>query len=165
MNFIYLRSSKLHVFQLEPWFLHWQQGGERKVEKSCIASLEHIPSVKGEFVHFFCIFGFWGWASAKFNQSDQFESVLTSLVELVWPVWETSLTGFCLVLAQVQGECAYVQGELLCVLSFCFGGLCSLFALVFASVVWSHCSCLSGPRLSTFKWSCSLPLVGFRSPV
>jgi hypothetical protein len=36
--------------------MHWQQGGERKVEKSCIASLEPIPNVKGEFVHFFCIF-------------------------------------------------------------------------------------------------------------
>jgi hypothetical protein len=36
--------------------MHWQQGGERKVEKSCIASLEHIPRVKGELVHFFCFF-------------------------------------------------------------------------------------------------------------
>jgi hypothetical protein len=40
--------------------MHWQQGGERKVEKSCIASLEPIPRVKGELVHFFCIFSFWG---------------------------------------------------------------------------------------------------------
>jgi hypothetical protein len=47
MNFVYLRSSRLHVFKLEPWFMHWQQGGERKVEKSCIASLEPIPRVKG----------------------------------------------------------------------------------------------------------------------
>jgi hypothetical protein len=30
--------------------MHWQQGGERKVEKSCIASLEPIPRVKGERV-------------------------------------------------------------------------------------------------------------------
>jgi hypothetical protein len=28
--------------------MHWQQGGERKAEKSCIASLEPIPRVKGE---------------------------------------------------------------------------------------------------------------------
>jgi hypothetical protein len=40
--------------------MHWQQGGERKVEKSCFASLEPIPRAKGELVHFFCIFGFWG---------------------------------------------------------------------------------------------------------
>jgi hypothetical protein len=30
------------------------------VEKSYIASLEPIPRAKGELVHFFCIFGFWG---------------------------------------------------------------------------------------------------------
>jgi hypothetical protein len=44
------------------------------VEKSCIASLEPIPTVKGGggLVHFFCIFGFWGRASAEFNQSDRF---------------------------------------------------------------------------------------------
>jgi hypothetical protein len=44
--------------------MHWQQGGERKVEKSCIASLEPITRVKRELVHFFCIFGFWGVRSA-----------------------------------------------------------------------------------------------------
>jgi hypothetical protein len=27
--------------------MHWQQGGEMLVEKSCIASLEPIPTVKG----------------------------------------------------------------------------------------------------------------------
>jgi hypothetical protein len=44
--------------------MHWQQGVERKVEKSCIASLEPIPRVKVERVHFFYIFGFWGvWSS------------------------------------------------------------------------------------------------------
>jgi hypothetical protein len=40
--------------------MHWQQGGESKVEKSCIASLEPIPRVKGELVHFFCILAFGG---------------------------------------------------------------------------------------------------------
>jgi hypothetical protein len=40
--------------------MHWQLGGERKMEKSCIASLEPIVRVKGELVHFFCIFAFWG---------------------------------------------------------------------------------------------------------
>jgi hypothetical protein len=40
--------------------MHWQQRGEKKVEKSCIASLEPIPRAKGKLVHFFCIFGFWG---------------------------------------------------------------------------------------------------------
>jgi hypothetical protein len=40
--------------------MHWQQGEEWWVEKSCIAYLEPIPVVKGEFVHFLSIFGFLG---------------------------------------------------------------------------------------------------------
>jgi hypothetical protein len=40
--------------------MHWQQEGERKVEKSCIASLEPMPRVKGDLVHFFCILAFGG---------------------------------------------------------------------------------------------------------
>jgi hypothetical protein len=76
--------------------MHWQQGGEMKVEKSCIASLEPIPRAKGEFVHFFCIFGFWGCG-----------------------LCEIGLTGLCPGLALVQGELAYVQGELLCALLVC----------------------------------------------
>jgi hypothetical protein len=45
--------------------------GGRKVEKSCIASLEPISRVKGELVHFFCIFGFWECAAEE-NQLDRF---------------------------------------------------------------------------------------------
>jgi hypothetical protein len=58
--------------------MHWQQGGEWKVEKSCIASLESIPRVKGELVHFFCIFGFGGGLLCEIgmtgfgNRSDRF---------------------------------------------------------------------------------------------
>jgi hypothetical protein len=59
--------------------MHWQQGGERKVEKSCIAFLKPIPRAKGELVHFFCIFGFWGCGllceiglTGLENQSDRF---------------------------------------------------------------------------------------------
>jgi hypothetical protein len=43
-----------------------------KVEKSCIASLEPIPRVKGELVHVFCIIGFWGVCSAVPNRPDRF---------------------------------------------------------------------------------------------
>jgi hypothetical protein len=52
--------------------MHWQQGGERKVEKRCIASLEPIPKIKGELVHFFCIFGFWGVWSVVSKRPDRF---------------------------------------------------------------------------------------------
>jgi hypothetical protein len=40
--------------------MHWQQGGEMLVEKSCIASLEPIARVKGELVHFFAFLAFGG---------------------------------------------------------------------------------------------------------
>jgi hypothetical protein len=92
--------------------MHWQQGGERKVEKSCIASLEPISRAKGELVHFFCIFGFLGCGllgeidlTGFGNRSDRFGG--------------TDLTGLCPGLALVQGELAYVQGEFLYALVVC----------------------------------------------
>jgi hypothetical protein len=42
-----------------------------------------------------------------------------------------------------------------------FGGLRSLLEHNFVSNVSSHCRCLRGPRLIFFKWSCSLPFLGF----
>jgi hypothetical protein len=67
--------------------------------------------------------------------------------------------------ALVQGEFACVQGELFVVFELWFGGLCSLLEHSFASDVSSRCPCLRGPRLVFFKWSCTLPLFGFPSPV
>jgi hypothetical protein len=51
--------------------MHWQQEGETKVEKCCIASLEPIPRVKGELVRFlhFLLLGVW---SAVRNWPDRF---------------------------------------------------------------------------------------------
>jgi hypothetical protein len=46
-----------------------------------------------------------------------------------------------------------------------FGSLRSLLEHSFVSDVSSRCPCLRGPRLAFFKWSCSLPLFGFRSLV
>jgi hypothetical protein len=92
--------------------MHWQQGAERMVEKSCIASLEPIPIVKGELVHFFCIFGFWGCGLLC-------EIGLTGF-------GGTGLTGFgnqpdrfVLRVGTCSGELAYVQGELLFALVVC----------------------------------------------
>jgi hypothetical protein len=70
----------LHIFKFEPWFMHWQQGGEIKVEKSCIASLEPIPRVKGELVHFFLHF----WLLVG----------VVCCMKSAWPVLGTGLTGF-----------------------------------------------------------------------
>jgi hypothetical protein len=82
-------------------------------------------------------------------------------VEPAWSVLGTDLTGLCPWLALVQGEHAYVQGELL----VCFSGLCSLLEHSFVSDVSSCCPCLRGPRRVFFKWSCSLPFFGFWSLV
>jgi hypothetical protein len=135
--------------------MHWQQWGERKVEKRSIASLEPIPRVKGEFVHFFGIFGFWGCgllyqvSLTDFgNQPDRFGG--------------TGLTGFENRLDQFVpsvgtcsgGVCICVGGALVC-----FDGLCSLLEHSFVLDVSSHCPCLNGPRLVFFKWSCSLPFL------
>jgi hypothetical protein len=144
-------------FKFEPWFMHWQQGGERKVEKGCIASLEPIPRAMGELVHFFCIFGFWG---------------VVCCVKSAWPVLETGLTGFggtCLTGYGNQpdrfvprvgtcpgGACICAGGALVC-----FGGLCSLLEHGFVSDVSSRGPCLRGPRFVFFKWSCSLPFSAF----
>jgi hypothetical protein len=67
--------------------------------------------------------------------------------------------------ALVQGELACVQGELLVVFELWFGGLRSFLEHSFVSDVSSRCPCLRGPRRVFFKWSCSLPLCGFRSLV
>jgi hypothetical protein len=74
--------------------MHWQQGGERKVEKSCIASLEPIPWINGEVVLFFCIFGFWGCGllceigrTGLENRSDRFWwNRSDRFWELAWPI-------------------------------------------------------------------------------
>jgi hypothetical protein len=49
--------------------------------------------------------------------------------------------------ALVQGEFAYVLGELFVVFELWFGGLRSLFEHGFISDVSSRCPCLTGPRL------------------
>jgi hypothetical protein len=95
-----------------------------------------------------------------------------------WPVWPVRVELLHLLrfmwcfacfrpgrVALVQGELACVQGELFVVFELWFGGLCSLLEHSFVSDVSSRCPCLRGPRLVFFKWSCSLPLFGFRSLV
>jgi hypothetical protein len=112
--------------------MHWQQGAERKVEKSCIASLEPIPRVKGELVHFFCSFGLWGCGLL-------YEIGLTSFGNR--PDRFVPRVGTC-----SGGVCICVGGALVC-----FGGLCSLLEHGFVSDVSSRCPCLRGLRLVFFK--------------
>jgi hypothetical protein len=90
------------------------------VEKSCSASLKPIPIVKGEFVLFFSIFGFWGCGLlCEIGLTGFGNRSKPVLVESVSPFLGTGLTGLCPELALVQGELAYVQGELLFSLVVC----------------------------------------------
>jgi hypothetical protein len=131
--------------------------GERKLEKTCIASLEPIPRVKGELVHFFCIFGFWEgvvccsksvWPILVTGLTD-FGNRPDRFWEPVWPVLGTGLTGLCPRAGTRSGGVRICAGGVL----VCISGLCSLLEHGFVSDVSSRCRCLRGPRLVFFKWS------------
>jgi hypothetical protein len=161
MNFVYLRSSRLHIFKFEPWFMHWQRGGERKVEKSCFASLEPIPRVKGELVHFLCIFGFWGSGLLYEigligfgNRSDRFWwNQSNRLWEPAWPV--------C-----AQGWQLF-RGSL----HMCRGSSCMLWLLVLFAWAWFCLGCVEPFPLPKGSETCLLQVIlffaflGFRSLV
>jgi hypothetical protein len=89
--------------------------------------------------------------------------------ELSWCSYSVFIKWFACIhpgaVALVQGELACLQGELFVVFELWCGGLCSLLEHSFVSDVSSRWPCLRGLRLVFFKWSCSLPLVGFRSLV
>jgi hypothetical protein len=120
--------------------MHWQQGGERKVEKSCIASLEPIPRAKRELVHFFCIFGFWGCGLlCEIGLSGFGGTGLTGFGNR--PDRFVPRVGTC-----SGGVCICAGGDLVC-----FGGLCSLLEHGFVSDVSGRCPCLRSPRLVFFK--------------
>jgi hypothetical protein len=120
--------------------MHWQQGGERKVEKSCIASVEPIPRVKGELVHFFCIFVLWGCGLLYQIRLTDFGG--TNVIGFEnWPDWFVPRVG-----TWSGGVCICAGGALVCL-----GGLCSLLDRGFVSDVSRCCPCLRGPRLVFFK--------------
>jgi hypothetical protein len=67
--------------------MHWQQGGERKVEKSCIASLDPIPRVKGGLCFSFAFLAFRGCGLL-------YQVTLTDFGNRPDRFGETGLTGF-----------------------------------------------------------------------
>jgi hypothetical protein len=123
------------------------------VEKSCIASLEPIPVVKGKYVHFLCIFGLWGELLKKIgwtrfgNRWDRF--------------WLLSMHKSRGSVPWLGGSCICAGRALVWVLPWLLWWFAPLCELAFVSVVLIRCPCLRGPRLSSFKWSCSLPLLAF----
>jgi hypothetical protein len=127
--------------------MHWQQGGERKVEKSCIASLEPIPRVKGSLCTSFAFLAFGGCGllyqvglTDFGNRPDRFSGTgLASFGNR--PDRFVPSVGTC-----PGGVCICAGGALVC-----SGGLCSLLKHSFVLDVSSHCPCLRGPRLVFFK--------------
>jgi hypothetical protein len=109
--------------------MHWQQEGERKVEKSCVSSLEPFPGVMEELMHFWLLGGcgllYEIGLTGLGNRPDQFVPGV----------------GTC-----SGGAWIFAGGALVC-----FGGLCSLFEHGFVSDVSSRCPCVRGPRLVFFK--------------
>jgi hypothetical protein len=88
------------------------------------------------------------------DQSDRWElSCAAALFQVV----------FCM--HSSRGSLHVCRGSSLWFFELWFGGLRSLLEHSFILDVSSRCPCLRGQRLSFFKWSCSLPLFGFRSLV
>jgi hypothetical protein len=164
LNFVYLRSFRLHYlhFRLDSCIVN--KGGEFEHVLACCKHLEGFQVVSSKF---------WArWVPGAGRSST-----------LVWPVWLTGLTSVeqgwsrCSVLqrwfacirsggvAFVQGELACVQEEPFVVFELWIDGLCSLLEHGFVSDVSSRCPCLRGPRHVFFKWSCSLPFLWLRALV
>jgi hypothetical protein len=158
--------------------MHCQQGGEVSAWNGLLNA----------FRRFSC--GFEPFLGSGVHRSDRSRSpvwpvrvlALFTCCTPVWPVVLTGLTGQGWVVAAAlfqvvfcvhssrgscigSGELTCVQGELFVVFELWFGGLRSLFEYSFVSDVSSRCPCLRGLRLVFLKWSCSLPLFGFRSLV
>jgi hypothetical protein len=138
MNFVYLRSSRLHIFKSEPWFMHWQQGGERKVEKSCIA--------------LGCIFSFLAFGG------------VVCCTKAVWPVFATGLTGFWwnrsdrfweLAWPVCAQSCHLFRGSM----HMCRGSSCMLWWFVLFSWAWFYLWCVEPLPLPEGSETCLLQVI------
>jgi hypothetical protein len=154
--------------------MHCQQGGEGWAWFGLLHAFRRFPSGFELFLSLDSFPGGIGLTS-EVHRSDQCSSqVLGDLVhrsdrsEQRWSscsVCEVVCIHSSRGVALVQGELACVQGEIFVVFEFWFGGLRSLLEHSFVSDVSSCCPCLRGPRHVFFKWSCSLPFLGFWSLV
>jgi hypothetical protein len=183
LNFVYLRSSRLKVlhFLLDSCIVN--KGEKFELEMACWMHLEGFQVVSSHFWALVCT-----GLTGRGLRSDRSECWFCSQVahrsdRWCWPVWpvRAELLHWVVVAvlfssgvlhAVIQGELHWFRGSLhmcrgssLWFFKLWFGGLRSLLELYFVSDVSSRCPCLRGPRLFFFKWSCSLPLFGFRSLV
>jgi hypothetical protein len=155
--------------------MHCQQGGEVLAWIGLLHAFRRFPSGFELF-----------WSSGSFSggigltgeghRSDLCSSqVLGDLVH--WPDRSEPSCCSCSIScgvshAFVQGELHWFRGSLhvcrgssLWFFELWIGGLRSLIEHNFVSDVSSRCPCLRGLRFVFLKWSCSLPLFGFRSLV
>jgi hypothetical protein len=149
MNFVYLRSSRLHLCLDSCIGNKGEKGRWRKV----VLYPWNLSQVsRGSLCISFAFLAF---------------GVMVCCVKSAWPAVETGLTGFGgtgltgygnrsdrfvpRVSTWSGGACICAGGALVCL-----GGVCSLLEHVFVSDVSSRCPCLRGPRLVFFKWSRSL---------
>jgi hypothetical protein len=178
LNFVYLRSSRLKVlhFWLDSCIAN--KGDKFELEMTCWMHLKGFQVVSSHFWVLVC-----NGLTGRGHRSDRSKCWSCAHVEhrsdrWWWPVWLVRAELLQLLcfkwcfpcirpggVALVQGEPACEQGELFVVFELWFGGLPSLLEHSFVSDVSSRCPCLRGPKLAFFKWSCSLPLFGFRSLV
>jgi hypothetical protein len=175
LNFDYLRSSRLKVlhFWLDSCIVN--KGEMFELEMPCWMHLEGFQLVSSHFRALVCT-----GLTGRGHRSDRSECWSCSHVahrsdRWCWPVWpvraellQLPCFKWCLAcirpggVALVQESLHVCRGSSLWFFEHWFGGLHSLLEHSFVSVVLSRCPCLRGPRLVLFKWSCSLPLFGFR---
>jgi hypothetical protein len=176
LNFVYLRSSRLH-------FLHFwldscivKKGGE---VWSWIGLLHASRRFSSGFELFLSSGSFPGGIgqTGEGHRSNRCSSqVLGDLVHRsdrwvwsVWPVRAELMQLLCfhqvVCIHWFKGSLHVCRGSSLWFFEFWFGGLRCLLEHSFVSDVSSRCPCLRGPRLVFFRWSFSLPLFGFRSLV
>jgi hypothetical protein len=159
-------------FFILAWFMNCQQGGEVWAWNGLLDAFRRFSG------------GFEPFMGFRVHQSDRSRS-------LVWPVRvlalfickagltcggdrsdqsELSCYSFSVFFKWFAcissgGSMHLCRGSSLWFFELWFGGLRSLLELCSVSDVSSRCPCLRGSRLVFFKWSCSLPLFGFRSLV
>jgi hypothetical protein len=167
------------IFAFLDLFMHCQQGGGVWAWNGLLDAFRRFPG------------GFEPFLGSVAHRSDPSRSpvwpVRVLALFICWAsVWSVVVTGLtdqswadATTMFSSSGLHAFVQGELhwfrgslhvcrgssLWFFELWFGDLRSLFEHSFVSDVSSRCPCLRGLRLVFLKWSCSLPLFGFRSLV
>jgi hypothetical protein len=179
LNLVYLRSSRLKVLRFWLDSCIANKGEKIELEMACWMHLEGFQVVSSHFWALVCT-----GLTGRGHWSDRSECWSRAHVEhrserWWWPVWPVRAellqlpcfqVVFCMPSSRGScigsgGACMCAGGSSLCFFELWFGGLRSFLEHSFVSDVSSRCPCIRGPRLAFFKWSCSLPLFGFRSLV